>query len=139
MNVSPGFGAAGGLAGSVAGPVTHVAFPLRVDGRGRTASADDEHYVRGLLEQVLFTRPGERVNRPDFGCGLKSLLFRPNSDVLAAATQTLVTGSLQRWLQSEIQVEAVEVRAEDARLDVTVAYSVRVTGERRVDVFTRAA
>jgi phage baseplate assembly protein W len=117
----------------------HVAFPLRADARGRTARVDDQAHVRDLIEQVLFTAPGERVNRPDFGCGLKSLVFRPNSDVLAAATQTLVKGSLQRWLQNEIQVEAVEVHAEDSRLEVTVAYSVRLTGEQRVDIFTRGA
>jgi phage baseplate assembly protein W len=114
-------------------------FPLHLDGRGRTATTDEDEHIRDMIMQVLFTDPGERVNRPDFGCGLKSLLFRPNSDVLAAATQTLVKGSLQRWLQNEIQVAAVDVRAEDSRLEVTVAYSVRTTGERRVDVFTSGA
>jgi uncharacterized protein len=117
----------------------YLDFPLHLDGRRRTATTGEDDHIRDMILQVLFTNPGERVNRPDFGCGLKSLLFRPNSDVLATATQTLVKGSLQRWLQSEIQVEAVEVRAEDARLEVTVAYSVRVTGERRLDVFTRVA
>lgn len=114
-------------------------YPLHLDGRGRTATTDEDEHIRDMIMQVLFTDPGERVNRPDFGCGLKSLLFRPNSDVLTAATQTLVKGSLQRSLQNEIQVEAVEVRAEDSRLEVTVAYSVRVTGERRLDVFVRGA
>jgi phage baseplate assembly protein W len=114
-------------------------FPLHLDGRGRTATTAEDEHIRDMIMQVLFTDPGERVNRPDFGCGLKSLVFRPNSDVLAAATQTLVKGSLQRWLQNEIQVEAVAVQAEDSRLEVTVAYSVRLTGERRVDIFTRGA
>jgi len=118
---------------------TYLDYPLHLDGRGRTATTDEDEHIRDMIMQVLFTDPGERVNRPDFGCGLKQLVFRPNSDVLAAATQTLVKGSLQRWLQNEIQVEAVEVRAEDARLEVTVAYSVRVSGERRVDVFSRGA
>jgi phage baseplate assembly protein W len=114
-------------------------YPLYLDGRGRTATTDENEHIRDMIMQVLFTDPGERVNRPDFGCGLKQLVFRPNSDVLAAATQTLVKGSLQRWLQNEIQVEAVGVHAEDSRLEVTVAYSVRVSGERRVDVFSRGA
>ena len=116
---------------------TFFDYPLHLDGRGRTATTYEDEHIRDMIMQVLFTDPGERVNRPDFGCGLKSLVFRPNSDVLAAATQTLVKGSLQRWLQNEIQVEAVEVHAEDSRLEVTVAYFVRVTGERRVDVFLR--
>jgi phage baseplate assembly protein W len=135
MNVSPGFGAAGGLAGSVAGPVTHVAFPLRVDGRGRTASADDEHYVRGLLEQVLFTRPGERVNRPDFGSGVDALVFAPGGDELANATQALVHGALQRHLGDLVRVDQVDVRSDESTLDVTVVYTplrVPATEGRRV-------
>ena len=105
-------------------------FPFHLDGRGRTATTGTDDHIRDMITQVLFTDPGERVNRPDFGCGLKSLLFMPNSE-------TLVKGSLQLWLQNEIRVEAVEVRAEDSRLEVAVAYSVLETGERRVDVFTR--
>jgi phage baseplate assembly protein W len=104
------------------GPVTHVAFPLRVDGRGRTATADDEHYLRGLIEQVLFTRPGERVNRPDFGSGVDALVFAPGGDELANATQALVHGALQRHLGDLVRVDQVEVRADDSTLEVTVAY-----------------
>ena len=85
---------------------------------------------------MLFTSPGERVNHPDFGCGLKTLVFMPNSDVLAAATQALVKAALQKWLELEIQVERVEVRAQDSTLSVTVEYVPRSGGGRRVDNFT---
>lgn len=114
-------------------------YPLHLDGRGRIATTDADDHVRDMIEQVLFTNPGERVNRPDFGCGLKSLLFMPNSDVLAAATQTLVKGALQKWLETEILVESVEVRADDARLEVTVVYVRRKDGGRDVATFETAA
>lgn len=113
----------------------YLDFPLHLDGRGRTATTDEDDHIRDMIHQVLFTNPGERVNRPDFGCGIKSLLFMPNSDALAAATQTLVKGSLQKWLQSEIQVEQVEVEAVESELRVKVVYVKRDTGERREDTF----
>ena len=111
-------------------------FPYHVDGRGRTATTGEDDHVRDMIWQVLFTSPGERVNRADFGCGLQALLFMPNSDVLAAASEALVKASLQKWLEVEIEVEAVEVAAIDSRLEVTVAYTRRATGERRVEEFT---
>jgi hypothetical protein len=114
-------------------------YPLRVDGRGRSASTSEDEHLRDLIEQVLFTSPGERVNRPDFGCGLRTLVFMPNSDALAAATQVLTKAALQKWLEDEIQVESVEVRAEDERLTVTVAYSKRPAGERQVAAFVSPA
>jgi phage baseplate assembly protein W len=92
-----------------------------------------------MIEQVLFTNPGERVNRPDFGCGLRRLVFMPNSQPLAAATQVLVKSALQQWLQNEIQVEKVEVTASDNTLTVTVAYTNRDSGTRQVDQFTGPA
>ncbi len=114
---------------------TYFDFPLRLDGRGRVAVTDAHDHVRDMIKQVLFTNPGERVNRPDFGCGLKSLLFMPNSDILAAATQTMVKSSLQRWLEFEIQVENVEIHAEDSRLEVTVVYTRRTNGTREAVTF----
>ena len=100
----------------------HLAFPLRLDPRGRTALADDEDYLRGLVEQVLSTRPGERVNRPDFGSGVDRLVFAPTDDALAQSTQALVHGALQQWLGDLIRVENVSVTAVDSRLDVVVEY-----------------
>jgi phage baseplate assembly protein W len=113
-------------------------FPLHVDARGHTAQTDVAGHVRDLVHQVLFTTPGERVMRPDFGCGLRTLVFMPNSDALATATQALVKSALQRWLEREIQVESVEVRAEHERLHVEVAYVSRLSGERRVERFDGA-
>ncbi|MFN4089335.1 MAG: GPW/gp25 family protein [Alphaproteobacteria bacterium] len=112
-------------------------FPFDIDASGRTAETDADDHVRDLIRQVLFTAPGERVNRPDFGCGLRQLVFAPNSDALAAATQALVHGALLRWLNEVIAVDAVKVAARDAVLEVTVGYVRRDTGERHDDVFRR--
>jgi phage baseplate assembly protein W len=111
-------------------------YPLHIDGRGRTAETDEDDHIRDLIHQVLFTNPGERVNRPDFGCGLKQMVFMPDSDALAAATQFLVQGALQRWLDPVIQIEQIEVVAREEQLVVTVVYRKRQTGERRQDRFT---
>lgn len=100
----------------------HLGSPLRLDGRGRTALATDEEYLRGLVEAVLFTRPGERVNRPDFGSGVNALVFAPSGDELAQATQALVHGSLQHWLGELIRVQEVTVEAVEATLTVTISY-----------------
>lgn len=112
-------------------------FPFRFDARGRSAETDDSSHVRDLIEQVLFTAPGERVNRPDFGCGLQRLVFAPNSDELAAATQFLVQGSLQQWLGDLIEVNEVQVESSDSSLLVNVQYTVRRTQEQQVAQFTR--
>lgn len=117
----------------------YLDYPFHIDGRGRTATTDRDDHIRDMIHQVLFTSPGERVNRPDFGCGLKRLVFAPNSDVLAATTQALVKAALQKWLELEIQVERVEVSAEDATLNVVVEYVVRSDGERRTDRFQAPA
>lgn len=115
--------------------VEYLDYPFHIDGRGRAAETGEDDHIRDLIHQVLFTNPGERVNRPDFGCGLKQMVFMPNSDALAAATQMLVHGALQRWLETLIEVEHVTVRADDEKLLVTVVYGKLSTGERRHDLF----
>jgi phage baseplate assembly protein W len=112
--------------------VTDLDFPVHLDVRGRTAGTDFDDHVRDLVEQVLFTAPGERVNRPTFGSGLMQLVFDPNGAQLAAATQMLVQGALQQWLSDVIQVESVDVDNEDSTLVVTVVYRVRRTQARQV-------
>jgi phage baseplate assembly protein W len=114
-------------------------YPFHFDLTGRTAQTDDEDHVRDLLEAVLFTDPGERVNRPTFGCGIRRLVFAPNSDELAAATQLLIHGALQEWLGDLIIIDSVHVTAEDAVLRVDVSYTVKRTHERRTAAFSRQA
>lgn len=114
-----------------------IDFPFHTDNRGRTGSTDPDDHVRDLIEQVLFTTPGERVNRPDFGSGLLQLVFAPTSPELAATTQFLVQGALQQWLGDVIVVEGVEVEASGGRVEVVVQYVLRRSQERQVARFSR--
>jgi hypothetical protein len=118
-----------------------VYFPYQVDGRGRSREArreqDEDEYIRGLVEQVLFTAPGERLMRPDFGSGLQQLLFAGNSPEIAATTQMLVQSALQQWLGGLIVVEAVVARAVDSALHVEVTYVVARTQSRQQLQLTR--
>ncbi len=114
-----------------------IAYPFEIDGRGRTADTPYEPHIRQMIEQVLFTIPGERVNRPDFGCGLLQLIHEPNNQELATATQFLVQGALEKWLGEVIEIEAVEVTREESRLQVMVQYGIRQTQQRQVEQFSR--
>jgi phage baseplate assembly protein W len=116
---------------------TNLRYPYQIDGRGRTREADEETWIRGLVEQVLFTAPGERVMRPDFGSGVRQLVFAPNSPELAATTQLLVQGALQQWLGDLIVVEGVEVETVESTLTVTVRYVIRRTESRQVETFVQ--
>lgn len=116
----------------------NLAYPYQVASSGGTATADDPTHIRDLVEQVLFTAPGERVMRPDFGSGAARLLFAPNSVELASATQMLIQASLQQWLNALIVVQAVEVSANDATLTITVQYAIRTTGQAQQQTFTRS-
>jgi phage baseplate assembly protein W len=116
----------------------NVDFPLHVDRRGRTAEASDEKHICDLIEQVVFTAPGERVNRPDFGSGVMQLVFAPNNEALAAATQIAVQSAIQQFLGDLVEVEGVQVTSEDAKLSVLIQYVIRRTQERRITEFSRA-
>lgn len=114
-----------------------IDYPFYIDSRGRTATANPDEHLRDLIEQVLFTNPGERVNRPTFGCGVMQLVFAPNSDELATATQFLIQGALQQWLGDLIQVNAVQVTNQDSSLEVTVQYTVRANQNTQTATFVR--
>lgn len=98
---------------------------------------NDDRHIRDMIEQVLFTAPGERVNRPDLGSGLLQLVFEPNSDELAITTQFMVQAALQQWLGDIIEVNNVTVSNEDSSLTVTVAYTIRRTQLVQVAQFLR--
>src|SRR5512147_1046050 len=115
----------------------NIDFPFHFDSRGRTADTTYEDHIRDLIEQVLFTAPGERANRPTFGSGLLQLVFAPNSPELAATTQFLVQGNLQQWLGDLIEVQAVNVEAIDSTLRVLVQYVIRRTQQSQTAQFTQ--
>jgi len=116
----------------------NIDFPFCFDGRGRTATTTDDDHIRDMIEEFLFTSPGERVNRPDFGSGLLQLVFAPNSPELAATLQVTIQAGLQRWLGDVVEVQKLEVTSEDAVLQVEIVYLVRRTQEQQTAQFTRA-
>ncbi|MEV8551973.1 GPW/gp25 family protein [Streptomyces glaucescens] len=118
-----------------AGPRSDFAFPFRADRRGRTAHARHSEHVYDLIEQLLFTSPGERVMRPDFGCGLLDLVFAQNSPEILSTLELSVHAALQRLLGDLIEVDALDITGEDTVVRVRLSYVVRSDGVRREDVF----
>lgn len=116
----------------------NIDYPFHFDSRGRTATTGDEDHICDMIEQFLFTNPGERVNRPDFGSGLLHLVFEPNSPELAAALQFTIQAGLQRWLGDLIEVRELKVdtRPDNPEiLSVTIQYMIRRSGQVRAGHF----
>lgn len=116
----------------------NIDFPFHFDERGRTAQTDDDEHIRDLIEQLLLTNPGERVNRPDFGSGLMQLVFAPNSPELAAALQYTLQAALQQWLSDLIELQSLEVTSLDSSLSISVQYLVRRTNESQLARISRS-
>ena len=112
-------------------------FPFHFDSRGRTATTDENDHVRDMIEQLIFTSPGERVNRPDFGSGILQLIFAPNSPELAATVQFTLQAALQRWLGDVIDVQDLSVQASDSILTVDLKYVIRKTNQEQTVTLTR--
>lgn len=114
-------------------PFASLAWPLAVDpARGRLAQElDYDAHVEQLVRQVLLTAPGERINRPDFGCGVKRMVFAPGGDAAATLAQATIYQALTKWLGNVISVFEVTARADDATLFIHVGYAVKAIGERR--------
>src|SRR5262247_226780 len=113
-------------------------FPFRIDISSQQGAQTNgyEAHVEQMIRQVLLTSPGERVNLPEFGCGLRRLVFAPNSDALAATTQLLVLQALDRWLAGQVAVNKVEVvppseAPDPAQLLVRIEYTVIDTRTRQ--------
>jgi phage baseplate assembly protein W len=115
----------------------NIAFPFQLDSRGQTASDSDPDHILDMIEQLIFTDPGERVNRPDFGVGLRQLVFAPNSPELAATVQFTLQAALQRWLGDVIDIQSLEVSATDSTLAVSLSYVIRVTNQPQTNTLTR--
>ena len=113
----------------------NLAYPYNFDSTGHTAQTDLLTHINDMIEQILFTSPGERVNRPTFGSGTAQLVFAPNSDVLAAAQQQAIQAGLQQWLSDLIRVQSVNVSADDATLSVTVVYTVLQSQQQQTQQF----
>lgn len=115
--------------------MTYFGYPLQIDSRGRTAEASYDEHIRQMIEQILFTTPGERVNRPDFGSDIRQFVFAPSTSEQAPAIQFLIQGALHQWLGELILVEGVEIEQAENLLLVTIQYVVRQTQNRHVAQF----
>ena len=115
----------------------HIAYPYHVDGQGRTAIATEARHIYQMIEQLLFTSPGERVNRPEFGTGVMQLVFAPNSPELAAATEFMVQSAIQQYLGDIVKPEAVTVTSRDSTLTINVQYVILKTQQRQTAQFSR--
>jgi len=104
------------------------AFPFRIDAASRQAAqARYEAHVEQMIRQVLLTSLGERVNLPEFGCGLRQILFAPHSEALDTTTKLIVQQALNRWLAGQIEVRDVKVApvaetGDTAQLQVQIEY-----------------
>jgi phage baseplate assembly protein W len=106
-------------------------YPFRIGGEGGAALTDADDHVRDLIEQVLLTNPGERVNLPEFGAGLRNVVFDGTNEMLRATTQFIVTQNLNRWLSDTLMVERVSVESDDGTLVVDVVYALKRTRDRQ--------
>jgi phage baseplate assembly protein W len=107
-------------------------FPFGVMPAGSiTASENEDERIRGKIIQVLFTAPGERVNRPEFGCGLFNLVFEPNDTILAAAMEFTVGQALTRWLGDDIVVDGVDVISAQESVTIEIAYTKKANLSRQ--------
>ncbi len=115
-----------------------IDFPLHIDNRGRTAGAGLDEHVRDMIEQLIFTNHGERLNRPEFGSGALQLVFAPNSPELAATVQFTLQAALQMWLGDVIDVRELSVKADDSRLVIALDYLVKASGQDSRATFARS-
>jgi hypothetical protein len=115
----------------------NIDVPFHVDNRGRTALTSYRDHLSDMLKLLLFTQPGERVNRPDFGGGCLGLPFSPNSMELAAALRFKLQANLQAWLNDVLVIQALNVTPQDSTLIVEVQYQIRATGQKVVEQFTQ--
>jgi phage baseplate assembly protein W len=118
----------------MADPIQAFRFPIAVDAaRGQLKQESSlEAYVAQLIKQVLLTTPGERAHRPDFGAGLRRMVFSPNDDATAALLQTSIFQNLTQWLSTLITVNEVQVHAGDSTLEVTVIYTLKSRGDKQI-------
>jgi phage baseplate assembly protein W len=113
-------------------PFTSILYPIAIDASQGCLQEETDYsaHVVELIKQVLFTSPGERINRPDFGCGVKRMVFAPNSEVVASLAQVTIIDSLQRWLDPVITVNTVTVKALEEVLQILVVYTLKARQQR---------
>lgn len=104
---------------------TTFGFPFSVNHNGRINATGGDEAIRGKIIQVLFTAPGERIHRPDFGCGLFNMVFEPNNEIFRAATEFTVGQALTHWLRDDLVLNVVQVESKDEMSTIEIVYTRR--------------
>lgn len=113
--------------------ITAIQFPFAIDRDLHTWKEEKSfpQHVRQMMLQVLFTAPGERINRPDFGCGLRRMVFAPNSDATANLMQVMIIQALDKWMGDLIMVHQVTVKAIDETMQVGIVYLLKASQQKQ--------
>jgi hypothetical protein len=114
-----------------------IAYPYKFAPQSGTAVADDRSHIKQMLELLLFTMPGERVNRPDFGCGVQRIVFAPVGTEIEFTLQRLIESEIQRWLGDLLRLRNLEIRAEEATLFARLEYELIAEGSIVTEQFAR--
>lgn len=109
---------------------SYLRYPFTIGHDGKIDITNEEDHIRDMIEQCLFTSPGERVDLLEFGCGLRDIIFSPNSEILAAITRITVTTTLQKWLGTIIRVNDVQVTSIEEKLHINISYTIIRTREK---------
>jgi phage baseplate assembly protein W len=116
----------------------HKRFPFQINRYGHVQESDDNDHLREMMEQILFTIPGERVNRPDFGCGIQMLVFGTTQSELIALKQSSVHAELQKYLGHLTRFDEVRITvSEDSRVDILIRYTPHTYQQQQEVTFTR--
>ncbi len=114
----------------------HLDFPFGISEQGGIRTTGDLDHIKDEIIAILLTAPGERVNQPEFGCGLKELVFAPNSMMLSTMVDFKVEQALDQWLGDKIVPDEVNVQTLDEQLQIEIVYTVKETGEQDSVVVT---
>lgn len=117
---------------------SHLSFPFRINSNGRTAEVNAlEEHIRDELLQLLLTNPGERAFLPEFGGGVRRLVFEPASEAAFGMTKSMITQAISKYLGHRIELEALSVEVEESTIEVELKYRIAGTEDSRVLRFQR--
>ena len=116
----------------------HLSFTFRIGSDGRTAQvATLEEHVRDELMQLIFTNLGERAFLPEFGGGVRRLIFENINDTTAVMTKAMLAQAISRWLSQRITLEELMVETDNSTILVDLTYRIAGTEDRRRVRFER--
>ena len=116
----------------------HLSFPFRIGKDGRTVQVSSlEEHVRDELMQLILTNLGERAFLPEFGGGVRRLVFEKADETTAWMTKATLTQAISRWLGHRITLEDLKVTVENEKVEVEIKYRIAGTEDSRVMRFER--